>query len=362
MKRNIKSLPGDAHAWRKQEPLGDALLALAQELGPNAKLPTVRELCRTFGVSTSTLDPVLRTLELRGAIVREHGRGIFVAAGIRQKTIGVVFGDDIYAVRFSPFLSLLLQEVRSQVVNHVFRLQAYLDISSKDDCGFGYHHQLIEDLEGKRLDGILLFESREGQIPGLRASGVPLVVFGDESADWVVTHHNDYVFRLVAKVLAPAPCKRIGFLSSPDYRPVLERELLKAAMPSVQLDDWSYETWSGLLPESGTRENCARLMAQRLIAGAGQKPLPEVVVSTDDTATCGLIAALLQAGVYPGRDVRIITTGNKGSPVLCSHRNLVTLIEFDPAASVAAMLEMLETLIRGGRPAHSRVLIAPKLV
>ncbi|WP_255448454.1 FadR/GntR family transcriptional regulator [Telmatospirillum sp. J64-1] len=48
-------------------------------LGPGAKLPTERELEKRFGVSRNTLRKSLRQLEEQGKIVRQVGRGSFVA-------------------------------------------------------------------------------------------------------------------------------------------------------------------------------------------------------------------------------------------------------------------------------------------
>ena len=167
----------DRKAWTKQKPLGEALLALANDLGPNEKLPTVRKLCATFDVSTSTLDPVLRDLETRGVIVRQHGRGIFVAPTIAQKTIAVVFGGDIFSVSFSPFWSLLLQAVSRQAVARKHRPLAYLNIAQPGG-GLGGHEQLVEDLASHRIHGMLLLapDHRIDESAQFQAGGVPLVV------------------------------------------------------------------------------------------------------------------------------------------------------------------------------------------
>lgn len=48
---------------------------------PGTKLPSGRALASTFGISQATLREALRTLETMGAVVIQHGRGVFVRPG-----------------------------------------------------------------------------------------------------------------------------------------------------------------------------------------------------------------------------------------------------------------------------------------
>lgn len=347
--------------WRKQDTLEERLFALALERGAGEKMPKVRELCQTYGVSTSTLDPVLRSLELRGAIRREHGRGIFVSDGIRQKTVGVVFGGNIFAAPFSPFWSMLLQEAQKQVAEYGFRLQAYLDVSDAVAGDLGYHSQLMEDLDGRRLDGLLFFDAVPEAGPLFQTYGVPVVAFGGGIA-CQVRHDMHHVFHLAVKTLSKLCCRRIGLATEPEYHPVLRQELDKAGLGDVAFSDWSYQSWQQAAGGGVTREQCGRFMMQRMIEERAMNPLPDLVICTDDTATCGIVVALLQAGLRPGRDIQIISTCNRGSPVLDMYRLQMHLIEFVPAESVAAMLAMLDTIMSGGTPAGDPVLVRPHVV
>jgi len=49
------------------------------ELRPHEKLPSERELCRTFGISRMTVRHALNTMALGGLVYTEPGKGIFVA-------------------------------------------------------------------------------------------------------------------------------------------------------------------------------------------------------------------------------------------------------------------------------------------
>ncbi len=347
--------------WSKKTVLREALLGLAHKLGPGARLPTVATLCQSLSVSNATLDVILRELEGQGAIVREHGRGIFVSSTIRQKSIGVVFGGDIFSSRFSPFWNLLLQAVREQAGAHHFLPRAYLNIAEGHD-GLGGHAQLFEDLEARRLDGLLLLAPhyQYDEAAQLRGYEVPLVVFGGRGDGWRVAHDQGAFVRLAARELAARGHRRLALLAEPGLQPQLQSEVKRAGGLEPQIVDWSYETWAPILPGAGSHENCARLLTQRMLAATASSPLPEVLVSTEDTATRGVITALQQAGLQPGRDLRIVSAANLGSAVLEPYDNALVCLEFDPAASVRAALGMLETLMNGGRPEKTPVLIAPQ--
>ncbi len=336
------------------------LLALAHDRGPMMKLPTIEEMCAQFNVSRTTLEPALKSLERRGLLRRRHGSGIYVTERIRQKTIGVVFGDNIFSPGFSPYWSLLLQAVGAQASACGVRPQAYLDIP-QGTSGLGGHAQLFEDLDAQRLDGLLLFAPHYDydEVGPLRAYGIPLVLSWDAPPDWVVTYDHDAGIRLAAREIARQGRRHIGLLAAPAYRPLLAAELPRHGLGTI--DDWSYDTWATIIPGAGTREHCAYQMTQQLLSQAAQHPLPEVVVSLEDTATRGVLTALLQAGVHPGRDVTIITSANTGSPVLTPYAKELICLTFDPADEVRAALTMLETLMNGGTPAENPVWIAPTL-
>ncbi len=349
--------------WAKQEPLGEALLALAQGLGPGQKLPTVRRICSDFHVSTSTLDPVLRSLETRGAIVRHHGRGIYVSPAIRQKTVGVVFGGDIFSPSFSPFWSLLLDAVRQQAGGRELRPRVYFDLSEGGpECGG--HVQLFEDLEAGRINGLLLCapQADDQEYRWLDPYAIPHIVFGDTDLPWRVAFDFDAFFRLAAAALAPSGCRTVALLGHGILaeRPRIASAFGEAGLGDTQWVDWSYETWANVIPGAGSHEHCAHVLAQRMLADAGRTPLPDAVISTEDTATRGLVAALRQAGLQPGRDLRIVTSENKGSPVLDPYADGLTRIAFDPADVIRAALDMLGTLMDGGTPPRQMALIAAR--
>lgn len=76
-------------------PIGEQLEALLRQrlrsgaLAPGERLPTEHELCRTLGVSRTTVRRALGRLTERGLLVRHPGRGTFVASSAADDAAGV---------------------------------------------------------------------------------------------------------------------------------------------------------------------------------------------------------------------------------------------------------------------------------
>ncbi|MBO1330605.1 GntR family transcriptional regulator [Streptomyces sp. VRA16 Mangrove soil] len=71
-----KRAPG---AVLKRERVRDRILELIESQRPGDPIPSERTLCARFGVSRPTLRAAVDELVVAGLLVREHGRGMFVA-------------------------------------------------------------------------------------------------------------------------------------------------------------------------------------------------------------------------------------------------------------------------------------------
>ncbi|MCX2184098.1 GntR family transcriptional regulator [Streptomyces sp. SKN60] len=67
-------------AMLKRERVRDAILELIEARRPGDAIPSERALCSELGVSRPTLRAAVDELVVAGLLVREHGRGMFVAA------------------------------------------------------------------------------------------------------------------------------------------------------------------------------------------------------------------------------------------------------------------------------------------
>ncbi|MFJ2399414.1 MULTISPECIES: GntR family transcriptional regulator [unclassified Streptomyces] len=71
--------PAASRAVLKREKVRDAVLELIEERRPGDAIPSERALCAELGVSRPTLRAAVDQLVVAGLLVREHGRGMFVA-------------------------------------------------------------------------------------------------------------------------------------------------------------------------------------------------------------------------------------------------------------------------------------------
>lgn len=72
--------PAASRAVLKRERVRDTILELIEERRPGDAIPSERVLCAELGVSRPTLRAAVDQLVIAGLLVREHGRGMFVAA------------------------------------------------------------------------------------------------------------------------------------------------------------------------------------------------------------------------------------------------------------------------------------------
>lgn len=72
--------PAASRAVLKRERVRDAILELIEGRRPGDAIPSERALCAELGVSRPTLRAAVDQLVVAGLLVREHGRGMFVAA------------------------------------------------------------------------------------------------------------------------------------------------------------------------------------------------------------------------------------------------------------------------------------------
>lgn len=332
--------------------------------GAGWKLPPVRDLCRSFNVAYGTLDSALRKLERQGVVERKLGSGVYVSEGISRNTLGVVFGGDIFGKQFSPYWGLLLKAVREQTdSSDSLRVKAYMDIS-EGHGGLGGRSQLIADLEAGQLQGLLLFAlSAHAETLKLKDYGVPIVA---DSPTWAGNSLPDTRFAILrrsVRVLRDLGAHHVGLISANrEDSFLLVRQLRRAGLNTVRVEDWSWPSWKQCLQNHLSPEGGAYQMMRQLIADSGRHPLPDAVVSLDDTLTRGAITAMLHDGLKPGHDLPFVTQSNKGSPVLELFADDLIQIEIDPAVIVRTALGMLETLMAGGTPVKKLTLPEPRLI
>lgn len=357
----------------KTQALTSYLTDLAHELGPEARLPTMQQLCDDLQVSVVTLNRALSELEAQHIITRKHGVGIFVSPRLQQKTIGLVYDRDILQPGTSPFAALLVEEARRRAAAGHESFSLFLADPSPSG-GAPVHEDLADAIQTRRLNGIIFVGEQNPQAARwLEERNLPLVALAyTPLAKWRVSLDHAETTRLGVKSLAAQGVKRIalvvplgsGIGRGDDAKPFPELDAFKSALKKAGLEFdaslvWHHDELRRDFSTQETNQEQGFHAANELFADA--KKRPDGVVILDDMMTRGFLVALSKLSLRPKIDVKIATHTNKGSTTLHGYEDDLIFIEVDPAQIVATLFSMLEILMNDGTPEHEVISIKPQL-
>jgi DNA-binding LacI/PurR family transcriptional regulator len=360
----------------KTQALRDHLSQLIGTMEPDAKLPTMRELCATLGVSPMTVNRALSELEAQGVIYRRQGSGTFVAprSNVAAPGVALVYSRTLMGENASPFGTILLNEAerRARELNERFSL--FLAMPPGETP---IHPDLQYAVENRRVRGVLYAGERNpAAAKWLKEHNVPIVAlsFRPFVPHRVKIDHVQLV-RLGVKTLAEQGSRRIG-LVMPLGRGIgrdktghfPELEALQSALKQHRIEYspelvWRADEHNAEFHTTETNFEQGVRAARELLASRGRKALnasaPDGLVISDDMMTRGVLKVFRELRVVAGQDVRIATHSNRGSNVLAGHETELTAIEIDPAEIVQAMFDLLETLMAGKKPTLNVISIKP---
>jgi DNA-binding LacI/PurR family transcriptional regulator len=358
----------------KTQALTSYLTDLAHELGPEARLPTMQQLCEELNVSVVTLNRALSELEAQNIITRKHGVGIFVSSRLQQKTIGLVYDRDILQPDTSPFAALLVEEARRRAKAGHESFSLFLSEPSSPSGSLPVHDDLADAVRAKRLHGILFVgEQNPTAARWIEEQGVPIVALAyTPLATWRVCLDHAETSRLGVKSLATQGCQRIALLlplgsglgripDDPSFPELdaFKSALKKAGLPFDQSLVWRYDDLRSDFVTSDSNQEQGFHAVNELFAD--EKNRPDGLVILDDMMARGALVALSKLGLRPGIEIQIATHTNKGSTALHGYEDDLFFIEIDPAQIVGALFSMLETLMSGQSPPDKVISIRPHL-
>lgn len=360
----------------KTQALTSYLTELAQELGPEARLPTMQQLCEELQVSVVTLNRALSELEAQHVIIRKHGVGIFVSPRLQQKTIGLVYDRDILQPGTSPFAALLVEEARRRAEAGHESFSLFLAEPSSNSGGAPVHEDLVEAIRARRLHGIIFVgEQNPTAATWLAAQNLPLVALAyTPLTPWRVKIDHAETARLGVRTLAAQGNKRLALLLPagsglgrvPGEKSFPELDAFKSALKKAGLDYDASMVWgldhldSEYVTAESNQEQGFRAINE-LCAEANAGNRPDGLVILDDMMARGALVALSKLGLRPGADIKIATHTNKGSATLHGYEDDLSIIEVDAAQIVSALFAMLETLMNGETPSEAVISIRPTL-
>ncbi len=367
----------------KTQALRDELSSLVDTMQPDEKLPTMRQLQESLGVSPMTLHRALSELEAQHIIYRRQGSGTYVAPRAEAPaeatpTVGLVYDRDIFGKQASPFGSILVEEARRRATANGERFSLYLAPKSSEDEAV--HDDLREAVEQGRLRGVLYAgETHVRALDYLLENNIPVVSLSYlPTASHRVRIDHAEIVRLGVQALAEKGCKRIGLwiplgvgLGKDSTGHFSELDAFRGALKEhgLEYDEtlvWRADEHTSEVPEVAETNQHQGLRAAREVfakkkGDSSTRNVPDGIVINDDMMTRGALTSLAKLGVPIGKDLQIATHANCHSDVLLGHEDDLTLIEIDPAQVADAMFQMLETLMSGNQPVSDVVEIKPQL-
>lgn len=353
------------------------LECLANRLGPEQKLPSIRELALTMGASVSTLTGALDDLESQNLVYRKHGVGIFVSPS-RVKSIWLICDSQFFSHGHSPFWDVFMDEARARAAQHNEHLSLHFTLpQGRPDATL--HHALVDEMQSGRVHGIIGVGLSRSAARWIQDQGVPFTAFAGWAPFIVALYHTEVV-RLGVEALVSKGCRRISLWKPTEAaNPERDNKLQVDRVPEV------FETamrLHGLVPEpalvrmdqSGEAPVSVDSFQQqgyRIVKDVFERDelRPDGVIITDDTMTRGALLAMARHGIHPGRDLQLVSHSNRGTGVLLDDEQVIR-VEFDPAEVVRRLFALLETLMAGQEPEGAvryyidsqALLIEPKVI
>lgn len=284
---------------------------IAQELGPNAKLPTIAELKATLGVSVYTLNDAVRELERRQILRSVNGVGIYVTPRKRTWTgnIGIA-GSSAFRRPQLEYHHLVLRGIEQRAEQHGQHL-LFLGTEATWD---------VRCCE--KVDGLLAIGADKAQeFLRLIPADIPVVTVFTAAPHTTSVVVDDYQGgKLAVEYLHSLQHQRIACLM--EELPTLSRlrfngykEGLAAAgielnpawtrltTVDVTRDEWAYLNWG------------RRQMQEWLLQGWHETRCTAIFVQNENAAI-GVMQVLQEAGIDVPGEVSVI--GFDGTP-LCDY-------------------------------------------
>lgn len=354
-----------------------ALTEKARALGPDAKMPTVVELCHEFRASSTTLNHALEELEQRNILYRVRAVGIFVSPTMRPNVALIVDPVVFRGASHSPFWDLLMQRAEERAAAKGENFSFHFALPPGQNRSAPFHVGLVHAIENRQVDGIIAVNLHSNAIKWLTAQKIPLVAFASP-APFVVEHDIDSLVRMGVQSLKAHGCRRVAMWNplapfdktdeeltvSTLYYAKHELNVFRAALGEAGLEfkpELLHDHRQRLRDEKVSAIPSEREQGYetaRAAFGEGE-PIADGILIPNDLMAAGALKALQKLGVKVGRDVHIATLTNANSPVLSDYEEQLIRLEFDAQDVTSQLFSMLETLMRGEPVVESHVKIAP---
>lgn len=294
----VKTSEPSKSAQAEREPKYSVVAAYLREqvetgaMKPGDRLPSMAEIQERFAVSLSTVQKVHDMLDQEGLIVREHGRGTFVASRRRTGLIGFIGGVFSQTQRF----------------HHSFQVaEGISEVTAREDM------QIVEINEqslagADKVDGVLLCVGYPTEISARLPAGLPRVALSlpCPGISSVITDDSEGAKNAVLELVSRGHRRIATFVEEPAELPRLRLQGYFAGLEAASIAPES--TWvrryQGSV-KSRYREWAAALM-RNWISDGWQEAGCTALLAQNDLAALGAMEALQAAGIKVPEQVSVI--------------------------------------------------------
>lgn len=356
------------------------------EIVPGARLPSINDLSRNYGVSTITVRAALRELAADGVVESRPRSGVFVCEKAVREKNGAASGllRDAIAV-----LSQVPIEADARVPHTWSRdigIGAARAIRDAGRHAFALHPDRFIGREVERLAdeqpiGVIFTELNPQWERAVKVAreltrrGVPVVVYGGAPElagfDRVMSDHEAGSYELVKFLISQGRRRLLNVWTAPakGYWFARRRAGYERALAEAGLKAWPDLIVPSFVPSAGSLESfeaSTRRLAGHFIESFSAKPPIDALLMSTDVDALGAAAACLLFGKTPNKDVAIAGYDNFWRD--CGEREfapalpLVTVDKRDEEMG-GELVKMLLDRVAGRLPdaSQSRV-VPPRLI
>jgi GntR family transcriptional regulator of arabinose operon len=316
-------------------------------------LPPERKLAEDYGINRQTVRQALKALAEEGYLIREQGRGTFIARKDIERTVDplnigvVIYKAALEAQRFFPDL---LRGISDAV-----------DVDAANVVMVPFDEQTAGVPEGefcrriitqKKLQGLLIVseELAERELFYLLAHDFPFVLtrippYRDKPIDYVCYDHEDGMKQTVAYLsgLGHTKIACIGGIYSRYYAALRITLAFRQAMAEEGLKikpDW--------IPECDYSGKSSLKISRQLLGTADR---PTAIILADDSFAIGVYQAAVENGLKIPEDISVV--GYNDLPIATSLVPALTTIKTPRYEMGRLACEILERRIIAARDGHT---------
>jgi DNA-binding LacI/PurR family transcriptional regulator len=359
----------------KVQVVSQKLRELAIRKGPEAKLPTTRELCKALDTSSATLITALDELEMQNVVYRKDRSGIYVSHRLNEKTFALALGSRTFNnSRKSPFWDalwrLFIEEAQRRSSERRESLTIHI-VPTESKSEFPVDDQLARLIDSGLIDGVFGVGLDEPAFNWITEHGLPVVSFAGKGT-WHVQEDHTRMIQLAVRRLADDGCRRIWFwkrgdASVEEVDPQYTREYDSGWYGAFanELTSLGIPIQPELMVDlSGTEDaklsftDQGKVIVDRLVAD-GTILRGDGILITDDVLALGCLRELQRHDLL--KDLKVVSHANKSIPVLYAFEPYISRVEFDPMAIISQMFVIMDRLMSGEEVASKIWTILPEI-